>query len=85
MHTVWAIRRVLSFSLYILYVFTCGFRCKKIFDSDIKQTPVTAGDSKTIAAQKQQIAMNAIMQSDKQKKELEMVQKRHQMNAEIMK
>lgn len=61
-------------------------RCKKIFDSDIKQTPVSMKDPKTIVAQTKQLAaLNAMMQTEKQKKDLEMVQKRHQMAAEMMK
>lgn len=66
-------------------------RCKKIFyeTDNIKQTPVTMGsDTKptpAVTTTKQVAVMPTLMQTEKQKKEMEMVQKRHQINAELMK
>lgn len=62
------------------------YRCKRIFGDDIKQTPVTIGDTKPVANATKQIAvMQTFLQTDKQKKDLEQAQKRHQIAAELIK
>lgn len=65
----------LCFLINVLY-----FRCHTIFKENIKQTPVT--QTEPVKAKPQ---LHAIISTEKQKKEIELAQKKHQISVEMLK